>query len=224
MIYRFKSIAGNRAPIAVLLLLSGLACAAQTHQDPSPVAAAAAKNAAARLQASATPARADDQPKPAGRPSPAVSQEQALYLVRSTLLTLNDANRSGNYTVLRDLAAPDFQTRNSAADLAQSFADLRRRNFDLFAAALLAPQFTAEPALEAGGKLRLAGFFPTRPLQIRFDLIFQSVNGQWRLFAVSVATPEAPTTQSQVEPRPPRHASGLVYGFRLFSGTAGWRW
>jgi ligand-binding sensor domain-containing protein len=74
------------------------------------------------------------------------------------------------------------------------------------------------------GRVRLTGFFPTRPLRISFDLIFQSVNGQWRLFAVSVATPEAPATQSQIESRPPRHSSGLLYGFRLFSGTAGWRW
>ena len=72
-----------------------------------------------------------------------VSTEQALYLIRSTLLTLNDANRSGNYTVLRDLAAPDFQARNTAADLSQIFSDLRRRNFDLYGAALLAPQLTA---------------------------------------------------------------------------------
>jgi hypothetical protein len=62
-----------------------------------------------------------------------VSTEQALYLIRSTLLTLNDANRSG---MLRDLAAPDFQARNTAADLSLSFADLRRRNFDLYGAAL----------------------------------------------------------------------------------------
>ena len=69
-----------------------------------------------------------------------VGIEQALYLIRSTLLTLNDANRSGNYTVLRDLAAPDFQARNTAADLADVFSDLRRRKFDLYGAALLAPQ------------------------------------------------------------------------------------
>jgi flagellar motor protein MotB len=43
------------------------------------------------------------------QPAMPVSTEQALYLVRSTLLTLNDANQSGNYTVLRDLAAPDFR-------------------------------------------------------------------------------------------------------------------
>jgi hypothetical protein len=120
-----------------------------------------------------------------------VSVEQALYLIRSTLLTLNDANRSGNYTVLRDLAAPDFQARNTAADLGQSFSDLRRRNFDLYGAALLAPQLTAAPALDQNGMLRLTGYVPTRPMQINFDLLFQVVGGQWRLFGISIATPEA---------------------------------
>jgi hypothetical protein len=121
-----------------------------------------------------------------------MSSAQALYLVRSTLLTLNDANRSGNYTVLRDLAAPGFQANNTAADLGQLFADIRRRNFDLFAAALLTPQFTSAPALDAEGRVHLMGFFPTRPLEIGFDLTFQSVAGQWRLFAISVSTPAAP--------------------------------
>src|SRR5882724_3984280 len=153
-----------------------------------------------------------------------VNSGRALYLVRSTLLTLNDANHSGNYTVLHDLAAPDFQARNSAADLAQSFADLRRRNFDLFAAALLPPQFSAEPSLDANGKMRLIGFFPTLPLQISFDLTFQSVGGQWRLFGIAVATPEAPTTHSQIIPSSSRHSPELLHGFRLFTGNVGLRW
>src|SRR5215472_1139455 len=131
---------------------------------------------------------------PAAQLTPAVDQNQALYLVRATLLTLNDANRSGNYTVLRDLAAPDFQAKNTAADLAQIFTDLRRRNFDLFAVTLLAPQFAIPPARDANGRLRLTGSFPTRPLQITFDLTFQTVGGEWRLFAISVATPPATQT------------------------------
>jgi hypothetical protein len=126
-----------------------------------------------------------------------VSVEQAFYLIRSTLLTLNDANRSGNYSVLRDLAAPDFQAKNSAADLAESFADLRRRKFDLFAAALVAPELTAAPALDAKGMLRLTGHFPTRPQQIDFDLLFQNAGGQWRLFGIAVATPATAAAQAQ---------------------------
>ena len=174
--------------------------------------------------------------KPVQTPQP-VSPGQALYLVRSTLMMLDDANRSGNYTVLRDLAAPDFQARNSSADLAQSFFDLRRRKFELFAVALLTPQFITDPSLDANGRVRLLGYFPTRPLQIKFDLTFQSVGGQWKLFAISVATPEAPKDQSllshpplpskeqsQLSGSPSRPKAKPYYGFQLFRGTTGWRW
>jgi hypothetical protein len=135
-----------------------------------------------------------NKPKPQAQPGkqPAVGVAQALYLIRSTLLTLNDANRSGNYTVLHDLAAPGFREKNSAADLALIFSNLRRRHFGLFAVALAAPQLTAPPHIENNGMLRLTGYFPTRPLQIKFDLLFQNVGNEWRLFGISVNTPPAP--------------------------------
>lgn len=162
--------------------------------------------ACAFLLAACAPARAETQPTPFGfadrwavqpaaastaQGGPQVTIEQALYLIRSSLLTLNDANRSGNYSVLRDLAAPEFQARNSAADLALAFSDLRARKFDLFGAALLAPRLSVPPNVNAGGMLRLSGTIPTRPLQIDFDLLFQNVGGSWRLHGLSVATPAA---------------------------------
>src|SRR5262245_29891080 len=152
-------------------------------------------------------ARSETRPSPPvqdAKPSMPVSVEQALYLIRSTLLTLNDANRSGNYTVLRDLAAPDFRARNTAADLGQSFSDLRRRNFDLYGAALLAPQLTTVPALDQSGLLHLAGHIPTRPQQINFDLVFQVVDNQWRLYGISIATPESVRAQPQAQAPPAR--------------------
>ena len=157
-------------------------------------------------------------PRLAPAPTPAAQQqtmpvsiEQALYLVRSTLLTLNDANRSGNYTVLRDLAAPDFQARNTAADLAQTFSDLRRRNFDLYGAALLAPQLTVVPALDQSGMLHLAGYIPTRPQQINFDLVFQVVGNRWRLYSISIATPEAAPAQPQAQVPPARPSTPAAH-------------
>ncbi|WP_315811495.1 hypothetical protein [Bradyrhizobium sp. SZCCHNR2028] len=160
----------------------------------------------------ATAAEAQD-PRPAASPTPTqapaqaslpVSPEQALYLIRSTLLSLNDANRSGNYSVLRDLAAPDFQARNAAADLAIAFIDLRRRNVDLYPVALAAPQLSTPPYLDPGKMLRLTGFFPTRPLQINFDLTFQNVDNHWRIFGLSVATPQAPEPAPGASPTPAR--------------------
>lgn len=138
-------------------------------------------------------------PTPA-QPASAISIEQALYLIRSTLLTLNDANRSGNYTVLRDLASPDFQTKNTAADLAQIFSDLRKRNFDLHAVAIAAPQLSVAPHIDNNKMLRLTGHFPTKPLQINFDLLFQNVASQWRLFGISVATPPAQQPAASAAP------------------------
>jgi hypothetical protein len=175
-----------------VFLAAGLAwaltAALAQQKPPDPKAAAPAKGAPA-----ASSKQQSQQQQQAPQPALPVSTEQALYLIRSTLLTLNDANRSGNYTALRDLAAPDFQARNTAADLSQSFSDLRRRNFDLYGAALLSPQLTALPALDQRGFLHLAGYFPTRPQQINFDLLFANVGNQWRLFGISIATPGAPT-------------------------------
>jgi hypothetical protein len=128
-----------------------------------------------------------------------VSVEQALYLIRSTLLTLNDANRSGNYTVLRDLAAPGFEAKNTAADLGRIFADLRGRRVDLFATAIMAPRLTASPTIEKNGMLRLTGYFPTQPLRIAFDLLFQNVDHNWRLFGISVQT-QAVAPQANIPP------------------------
>jgi hypothetical protein len=77
---------------------------------------------------------------------------------------------------------------------------LRRRNFDLYGAALLAPQLSAAPALDVEERLRLTGYFPTGPLEINFDLVFQVVGGQWRLLGISIATPEARPAQAEVPP------------------------
>jgi hypothetical protein len=108
-----------------------------------------------------SPANPRSQSQTVKDPESPIQLPQALYLIRSTLLTLNDANRSGNYSVLRDLAAPDFRARNTAADLAAIFADLRARRFDLFAVAIEAPQLAATPSIGPDRMLRLRGHFPT---------------------------------------------------------------
>lgn len=188
-----RTLTAALAWILVALLAAGASAQSVPRRDPS----------SHKVSAGGAPKRAQPQPQqPPQPPQPPqphtprmISAQQALYLIRSSLLTLNDANRTGNYTVLRDLATPAFQARNSAADLALAFSDLRRRNFDLYAAATEAPQLTAPPAVNENGLLVLAGYFPTQPKQIRFELIYQVVDNNWRLHSISVATPDAPPPQ-----------------------------
>src|SRR5262249_4633683 len=119
----------------------------------------------------------------------------------STLLALDHANKTGNYTVLRDLGSPGFQT-NTAARLAEIFATQRKDNIDLSGVVVLEPQLTVLPQIEANGLMHMAGFFPSAPTQVSFELAYAPVDRQWRLFAVSVsfgqATPVAPSP-----PEPP---------------------
>ncbi len=115
-------------------------------------------------------------------------QVQVQYLVRTSLLALNDANRSGNYTVLRDIAAPSFREKNSASDLAHIFAEMRRARLDLSMAAILAPELDEQPSLDGERRLRLKGHFATEPNRVVFDLIYEQVAGQWQLNGISIST------------------------------------
>lgn len=91
-------------------------------------------------------------------------------LIRSTLIALNQANDTGNYTVFRDLGSSAFQGANSAADLAGLFGNLRRQRIDLMPIIFVAPKPTQPPQIDNRGLLRLVGYFPAAAGQIRSRL------------------------------------------------------
>ena len=145
------------------------------------------------------PASADEM-----KPAP-IDRNGVLILVRSTLLALDHANKTGNYTVLRDLGSPAFQA-NTHARLAEIFATQRKDNLDLSGAAVLEPQLTVLPQIDANGMMRMAGFFPSVSSQVNFELVYASVDRQWRLFGISVALGQA----GPVAPPPPAPPSAAA--------------
>jgi hypothetical protein len=152
---------------------------------------------AALLAASAAFA---EESKPVQEPKPAqIDRNGVIILIRSTLLALDDANKSGNYSVLRDLGAPGFQLGNTDARLAEIFAGQRKENLDLSGVAVLEPQLTLLPQIEANGMMRMAGFFPSVPTQVNFELLYAPVNRQWRLMGLSVTLGQT----APVAPAPP---------------------
>jgi hypothetical protein len=138
------------------------------------------------------------QPKQAAAKPANIDRNGVLMLVRSTLLALDQANKTGNYTVLRDLGAPGFQAANTAARLSEIFANQRNGKLDLSGVAVIDPQLTVLPQIEPNGMMHMAGFFPSVQSQVNFDLFFAPVDGQWRLFGIGVnmgqSAPAAPTT------------------------------
>ena len=133
-----------------------------------------------------------------------IDKNGVLILLRSTLLALDQANRTGNYTVFRDLGAPGFSGANNAARLGDVFASQRRDGIDLSGVSVLEPQLTLLPEIQSSGMMRMSGFFPSVPKQVNFDLLYAPVDGQWRLYGISVNVgPSGPVAPPAPVPAPP---------------------
>ena len=142
-------------------------------------------------------------PAPSSVPIP--NDLELSKLVWSTMAAVDSANQAGNYSVLRDLASPQFQALNDAAKLTQVFSNLRASRLDLSSTLLLAPTFTATPRYVQPGILMLKGFFGLRPTAVAFELYYQWVVGRWKLAGVSIAP--APIASQQPSSQAPAPAA-----------------
>ena len=147
--------------------------------------------------AQSEPPPADAQFAPAPQPGMTPDDPRLLLMIRNAVIALNQANLTGNYSVLRDLGTPNFQMSNNSARLAESFATLRARKLDISPVMFFNPKFAAPPSMQDGQVLRVTGFFPTTPEQVNFDLAFQLSGEQWMLAAIAVnVTPPGENVQA----------------------------
>jgi hypothetical protein len=106
-------------------------------------------------------------------------------MVWSVMAAVDQANRTGNYSVLRDLGTLAFQANNNPANLAAIFGGLRGQQIDLTDTLLVTPSWEIAPRMVSPTVLRMRGTFPLRPQAIAFDLLFAWDRG-WRLDGVAV--------------------------------------
>ena len=149
---------------------------------PPSASAAGAGATKAAAKPTSTPAAAGVGVKSAGP-----NVDVFVGLVRATLMALNQANQTGNYTVLQDMAAPEFRAQSNTDKLAESFESFRALKIDLMPTAVISPEFAQPPGFDQNGNLRLVGTFPTKPLQVRFDLAYKQIAGQWRQTGLAVS-------------------------------------
>jgi hypothetical protein len=106
-------------------------------------------------------------------------------LVKTTLMTFNDANLTGNYTVLHDKAATPFRKQLLPDKLADTFKDFRDKkvNIESIVADDIAPGSEAQID---NGVLTLKGRFKDDTRRIRFDLKFIREDNAWKLVGLNV--------------------------------------
>ncbi|WP_269617587.1 hypothetical protein [Zhongshania sp. BJYM1] len=113
---------------------------------------------------------------------------EAARVLWSTFLAIEQANDTLNYSVFREIAAPEFQRKNTTEDIAELFYGLRKSGVDLSRALLLQPEYEIAPQIGATGLLRMRGKFAMPPEVVNFDLLYQMIYGEWRLLGVAVVT------------------------------------
>jgi hypothetical protein len=159
-------------------------------------------------------------PPPAGRAVPFGPGEA--ILLRSTLIAFNQANATGDYSVVVALAAPEFAAAHPDRSMASLFRPWRDKARDFGFAAITDPALDEPPLIDENGVLRLVGSLPTPNFKLEFNFTYKKVGNRWALagFALgdgalriasdSAAADHAATASAERTAVPPADAASLV--------------
>jgi hypothetical protein len=107
-------------------------------------------------------------------------------LIKASLLTLNDAAVTGNYSVLHAKLSKPFREQFSADRLKQSFREFADRKTDWEAIAAMPPVPTAKSHIDKSGALILRGFFDAGSTHVVYELDFLPSEGEWKASNLTV--------------------------------------
>ena len=113
-------------------------------------------------------------------------------LVKSSLLSFNDANVTGNYTVFHAKLSKPFRQQFSPERLKETFKEFAEKDIDIDIIAAMKPTYEPAPMIDDNGKLIVKGSFPTEPARVVFELDFIPSDAEWRLVRINVKTTRAP--------------------------------
>ena len=119
---------------------------------------------------------------------PDQSRQEAL--IKTTLLTFNDANVTGNYSVLHAKSAKPFRDQFTPARLKETFKEFAEKHIDFDVIAAKTPLLTQETKLDEDGRLALQGYFDTTPSHVYYDLRYILSEGEWKPIKINVQVKE----------------------------------
>ncbi len=107
-------------------------------------------------------------------------------LVKSILVTLNDAVTSDNFTILHAKISKPFRDQFPPEKLRAVFKDLVEKHA-VFDAVVAEKMIADEDAMiDEKGVLKLKGHFQTTPKQVKYELGFIQSEGAWKLSGVTI--------------------------------------
>ena len=134
-------------------------------------------------------------------------------LIKTTLMSFNDANVTGNYAVFHARLAKPFRDQFSPEKLKTTFKTFAEKEVDIGFVVAKAPIPDAEVKIDDNGTLRIDGHFDTQPSQIAYTLKFIRSDGDWKAVGidVNIGKPPAKDAPPPAAAKPPASAeSGKI--------------
>ncbi len=150
-------------------------------------------------------------------------------LVKGTLMSLNDANLTGDYRVFHRRLSEPFRKQFTPAQLKASFKEFYDKNVDIDIVTAMTPIYDQPPYIDDQDRLILHGHFPTEPTRVCFEMDFVPSDDEWKLLRINVTVgpsadyppdppaktaPEKPKPQARPFPKPPSKPQAAAQGHR----------
>ena len=134
-------------------------------------------------------------------------------MIKTTLMSFNDANVTGDYTVFHARLAKPFRDQFSPEKLKATFKTFVDQQVDISSIVAKTPIADREVKVDDNGLLRIDGHFDTRPSQIAYTLKYIRSDGDWKAVGIDVnigkpPDKEAPATAAA--PAPATAGSGKI--------------
>ena len=107
-------------------------------------------------------------------------------LIKTYLLTFNDANLTGNYTVLHAKLAKPFRDQFNPDKLQQAFKSFADQKVDLGIIAAKQPIASTPSKIDSRGALVVRGYFDTTPSRVIYELDFVPSEEEWKPISIHV--------------------------------------
>ncbi len=124
---------------------------------------------------------------PAGAADRVSTQTAQEILIKTSILTLNDAIVSGNFAVLHAKLAKPFREQFDPDRLKQAFQGFAEKKVDMAAIAAAHPVATDDAQIDDRGALLLRGRFDVDRSRLAYELDFLPSEVEWKPIGLHVS-------------------------------------